>query len=135
MVAIKDFRYHISLYVIVPVIFAGIAFLSALLTFLLAQHYHRLGQDGDRRCGRVLELGGHHVAVERQPPQGSGVVVRGDEVLVGVVRDEEDVPLVPSTFTIGFARRFSTYKRADLIFDDIKNRDIRIIIRIIVNIQ
>ena len=44
--AIKDFRYHISLYVIVPVIFAGIAFLSALLTFLLAQHYHRLGQDG-----------------------------------------------------------------------------------------
>jgi transcriptional regulator with PAS, ATPase and Fis domain len=45
-VAIKDFRYHISLYVIVPVIFAGIAFLSALLTFLLAQHYHRLGQDG-----------------------------------------------------------------------------------------
>jgi transcriptional regulator with GAF, ATPase, and Fis domain len=45
-VAIKDFRYHISLYVIVPVIFAGIAFLSALLTFLVAQHYHRLGQDG-----------------------------------------------------------------------------------------
>ncbi len=44
--AIKDFRYHISLYVIVPVIFAGIAFLSALLTFLVAQHYHRLGQDG-----------------------------------------------------------------------------------------
>lgn len=33
--------------------------------------------------------------------------------------DEEDTPLVPSTFTIGFARRFSTYKRADLIFDDI----------------
>jgi transcriptional regulator with PAS, ATPase and Fis domain len=45
-VAIKDFRYHISLYIIVPVIFAGIAFLSALLTFLLTQHYHRLGQDG-----------------------------------------------------------------------------------------
>jgi len=44
--AIKDFRYHISLYVIVPVIFAGIAFLSALLTFLVTQHYHRLGQDG-----------------------------------------------------------------------------------------
>ena len=44
--AIKDFRYHISLYVIVPVIFAGIAFLSALLTFVVAQHYHRLGQDG-----------------------------------------------------------------------------------------
>jgi len=44
--AIKDFRYHISLYVIVPVIFAGIAFLSALLTFLVAQHYHRLGQEG-----------------------------------------------------------------------------------------
>ena len=44
--AIKDFRYHISLYVIVPAIFAGIAFLSALLTFLVAQHYHRLGQDG-----------------------------------------------------------------------------------------
>jgi transcriptional regulator with PAS, ATPase and Fis domain len=45
-VAIKDFRYHISLYVIVPVIFAGIAFLSALLTLLVAQHYHRMGQDG-----------------------------------------------------------------------------------------
>jgi transcriptional regulator with PAS, ATPase and Fis domain len=44
--AIKDFRYHISLYVIVPVIFAGIAFLSALLTFLVTQHYHRLGLDG-----------------------------------------------------------------------------------------
>jgi len=44
--ALKDYRYHISLYVIVPLIFAGIAFLSALLTFLVAQHYHRLGQDG-----------------------------------------------------------------------------------------
>ena len=28
--------------------------------------------------------------------------------------------LRPGVFTIGFARRFSTYKRADLIFDDIK---------------
>jgi len=27
--------------------------------------------------------------------------------------------LKPGTFTLGFARRFSTYKRADLIFDDI----------------
>ena len=33
---------------------------------------------------------------------------------------EEDLPLIPTVFTIGFARRFSTYKRADLIFDDIK---------------
>jgi starch phosphorylase len=33
---------------------------------------------------------------------------------------EEDIPLDPKVFTIGFARRFSTYKRADLIFDDIK---------------
>jgi starch phosphorylase len=33
--------------------------------------------------------------------------------------DEEEAPLSPSAFTIGFARRFSTYKRADLIFDDI----------------
>ena len=33
---------------------------------------------------------------------------------------EEDLPLTPAVFTIGFARRFSTYKRADLIFDDIK---------------
>ena len=32
---------------------------------------------------------------------------------------EEDIPLKPSAFTIGFARRFSTYKRADLIFDDL----------------
>ncbi|HSO20377.1 MAG TPA: sigma-54 factor interaction domain-containing protein, partial [Desulfosarcina sp.] len=44
--AIRDFRYHISLYIIVPIIFAGIAFLSALLTFLVTQHYHRLGLDG-----------------------------------------------------------------------------------------
>ena len=33
---------------------------------------------------------------------------------------EEDIPLTPTVFTIGFARRFSTYKRADLIFDDLK---------------
>jgi starch phosphorylase len=32
---------------------------------------------------------------------------------------EEDIPLKPSVLTIGFARRFSTYKRADLIFDDL----------------
>jgi len=31
----------------------------------------------------------------------------------------EVVELEPDIFTIGFARRFSTYKRADLIFDDI----------------
>ncbi|MCI5147744.1 MAG: alpha-glucan family phosphorylase, partial [Candidatus Electrothrix sp. AR3] len=31
----------------------------------------------------------------------------------------EDADLLPGSFTIGFARRFSTYKRADLIFDDI----------------
>ena len=29
------------------------------------------------------------------------------------------VELEPDVFTVGFARRFSTYKRADLIFDDI----------------
>lgn len=33
--------------------------------------------------------------------------------------NEEDIPLKPTVFTVGFARRFSTYKRADLIFDDI----------------
>jgi len=32
---------------------------------------------------------------------------------------EEDIPLKPEAFTIGFARRFSTYKRADLVFDDL----------------
>ena len=32
---------------------------------------------------------------------------------------EEDIPLHPGAFTIGFARRFSTYKRADLIFEDL----------------
>ncbi|MCI5119327.1 MAG: alpha-glucan family phosphorylase [Candidatus Electrothrix sp. LOE1_4_5] len=31
----------------------------------------------------------------------------------------EDASLHPGVFTVGFARRFSTYKRADLIFDDI----------------
>lgn len=31
----------------------------------------------------------------------------------------EDTCLEPGVFTIGFARRFSTYKRADLVFDDI----------------
>jgi len=33
--------------------------------------------------------------------------------------DEKERELDPHTFTIGFARRFSTYKRADLIFDNI----------------
>ena len=32
---------------------------------------------------------------------------------------EESQWLQPGVFTLGFARRFSTYKRADLIFDDI----------------
>ncbi len=32
---------------------------------------------------------------------------------------DHDTKLEPDTFTIGFARRFSTYKRADLIFYDI----------------
>lgn len=31
----------------------------------------------------------------------------------------EESNLLPDVFTVGFARRFSTYKRADLIFDDI----------------
>jgi starch phosphorylase len=34
-------------------------------------------------------------------------------------RLHEIVELQPDVFTVGFARRFSTYKRADLIFDDI----------------
>ncbi|MBU0730635.1 MAG: alpha-glucan family phosphorylase [Proteobacteria bacterium] len=33
--------------------------------------------------------------------------------------DEIESSLKPGVFTIGFARRFSTYKRADLIFEDI----------------
>lgn len=33
----------------------------------------------------------------------------------------ENNNLEPGVFTIGFARRFSTYKRADLIFEDIQN--------------
>ncbi len=33
--------------------------------------------------------------------------------------DKEEQLLDPAAFTIGFARRFSTYKRADLIFEDI----------------
>ena len=33
---------------------------------------------------------------------------------------DQDQQLDPDTFTIGFARRFSTYKRADLIFHDIQ---------------
>lgn len=32
---------------------------------------------------------------------------------------DEDTKLTPDVFTVGFARRFSTYKRADLIFDNI----------------
>jgi len=32
---------------------------------------------------------------------------------------EEESALSPKVFTIGFARRFSTYKRADLIFEDL----------------
>ncbi len=34
---------------------------------------------------------------------------------------EKDRFLEPGVFTIGFARRFSTYKRADLIFEDIQS--------------
>jgi starch phosphorylase len=33
--------------------------------------------------------------------------------------DKDERDLSPDTFTIGFARRFSTYKRADLIFEDL----------------
>jgi len=33
--------------------------------------------------------------------------------------DEDERELDPRVFTVGFARRFSTYKRADLIFDNI----------------
>jgi starch phosphorylase len=33
--------------------------------------------------------------------------------------NEKEANLSPEAFTIGFARRFSTYKRADLIFEDI----------------
>lgn len=32
---------------------------------------------------------------------------------------DNDTKLTPDVFTVGFARRFSTYKRADLIFDDV----------------
>lgn len=32
---------------------------------------------------------------------------------------DDDTKLTPDVFTVGFARRFSTYKRADLIFDNI----------------
>ncbi len=34
-------------------------------------------------------------------------------------RNEGEAPLEHTTFTLGFARRFSTYKRADLIFEDV----------------
>ncbi len=34
-------------------------------------------------------------------------------------QQHENITLEPGVFTIGFARRFSTYKRADLIFDNI----------------
>lgn len=33
--------------------------------------------------------------------------------------NEDESMLTPDAFTLGFARRFSTYKRADLIFDDL----------------
>ena len=34
-------------------------------------------------------------------------------------RNDGETPLEHATFTMGFARRFSTYKRADLIFEDV----------------
>ncbi len=43
-------------------------------------------------------------------------------------RVEDSPDLEPGVFTIGFARRFSTYKRADLIFDDI-DRLARILVK------
>jgi starch phosphorylase len=40
--------------------------------------------------------------------------------LIEYVRERTDVSLDPDVLTIGFARRFAGYKRADLIFDDPK---------------
>jgi len=38
--------------------------------------------------------------------------------LFAAVRERSGVELIPETFTIGFARRAATYKRADLLFTD-----------------
>jgi starch phosphorylase len=39
--------------------------------------------------------------------------------LIDLVREKADVTLSPEVLTIGFARRAATYKRADLLFDDL----------------
>jgi glycogen phosphorylase len=42
------------------------------------------------------------------------------EAMLAMVRERSGVALDPMTFTIGFARRAATYKRADLLFTDIE---------------
>jgi starch phosphorylase len=44
--------------------------------------------------------------------------VRAKEELLQEIRERTGVPLDPEHFTIGFARRASTYKRADLLFHE-----------------
>ncbi|MCG6892955.1 MAG: hypothetical protein LJE65_05065, partial [Desulfobacteraceae bacterium] len=41
----KDIRYNISLYVIIPIIFSGIALLSILLSYNITGFYMRKGAD------------------------------------------------------------------------------------------
>ena len=44
---------------------------------------------------------------------------RAKEDLIGFVRDSAGVALDPAVFTIGFARRATAYKRADLVLSDL----------------
>ena len=41
----RDIRYNISLYIIIPVIFAGIALLAMLISYNITGYYHRKGMD------------------------------------------------------------------------------------------
>lgn len=55
------------------------------------------------------------------PPQKLAEAhAKSKEALINFIQEETGVQLDKNKFTIGFARRFATYKRADLIFSDIE---------------
>ena len=45
---------------------------------------------------------------------------KAEETLIGAVKQKTGIALDPSVFTIGFARRVATYKRADFLFTDVE---------------
>ena len=78
--------------------------------------------DADRPGARRRDLGG--------PPGAQGAALRlrpppprRPPRAAGPRRAGEREPLAPEALTLGFARRFATYKRADLLFQDLDRLD------------